>query len=119
MKKNKFNCVLIIIDCKRLLFLYFHSIQDYDYYDRYDDNRDLFDRRYSGMGNSGMRSSGRDFIPMGRRDPMPLPPSLGGGSMRGLSSSNSMRGSSGYDSMFSRRTPPRSSKIFHHFSNNL
>lgn len=55
-----------------------------------------------------MRSSGRDFIPMGRRDPMPLPPSLGGGSLRGLSS-NSMRGSSGYDSMFSRRTPPRSS----------
>lgn len=84
-------------------------MQDYDYYDRYDDNRDLFDRRYSGMGNSGMRSSGRDFIPVGRRDPMPLPPSLGGGSLRGLSSSNSMRGSSGYDSMFSRRTPPRSS----------
>lgn len=44
---------------------------------------------------------------MGRRDPMPMPPALGG--MRGLSGSNSMRGSSGYDSMFSRRTPPRSS----------
>lgn len=29
--------------------------------------------------------------------------------MRGLSGSNSIRGSSGYDSMFSRRTPPRSS----------
>lgn len=62
-------------------------------------------------GNSGgMRSSGRDFIPMGRRDPMPLPPSLGGGSLRGLGGSNSLRGSSGggYDSVFSRRTPPRS-----------
>lgn len=49
---------------------------------------------------------------MGRRDPMPIPPTLGGaggGGMRGLSGSNSMRGSSGYDSMFSRRTPPRSS----------
>lgn len=31
-------------------------VQDYDYYDRYDDSRELFDRRYSGMGgNSGMR----------------------------------------------------------------
>lgn len=39
---------------------------------------------------------------------MPMPPTLGGG-MRGLSGSNSIRGSSGYDSMFSRRTPPRSS----------
>lgn len=58
--------------------------------------------------NSGMRSGGRDFIPMGRRDPMPLPPSLGG-NMRGMGN-NSMRGGSsvGYDSMFSRRTPPRS-----------
>lgn len=45
---------------------------------------------------------------MGRRDPMPMPPTLGSG-LRSLSSSNSMRGSSGYDSMFSRRTPPRSS----------
>lgn len=33
----------------------FCLVQDYDYYDRYDDGRDLFDRRYSGMGNSGMR----------------------------------------------------------------
>lgn len=104
--------------------------QDYDYYDRYDDGRDLFDRRYSGMSNSGMRGnfcftfSINNFqyshhisfvncsiggIPMGRRDPMPMPPTLGGGGLRGLSGSNSMRGSSGYDSMFSRRTPPRSS----------
>lgn len=45
---------------------------------------------------------------MGRRDPMPMPPTLGGG-LRGMSGSSSMRGGSGYDSMFSRRTPPRSS----------
>lgn len=70
----------------------------YDYYDRYDDNRDLYERRYSGMG---MR--GRDFLPppppMGRRDPMPLPPPLGRSSSSGMSSR-------GYDSMFSRRSPP-------------
>lgn len=60
------------------------------------------------MGNSsGMRGGGRDFLPIGRRDPMPLPPSLGGGSLRGLGG-NSMRGGSAYDSVFSRRTPPRS-----------
>lgn len=90
----------------------------YDYYDRYDDNRDLFERRYSGMGNSnGMRgaggNSGRDFMPMGRREPMPLPPTLGAGSVRG-NPNNSMRGMSansgsggGYDTVFSRRSPPR------------
>lgn len=85
------------------MFDHFH-MQDYDYYDRYDESREMFDRRYSGMGNSSMRSSGRDFVPMGRRDPMPMPPPL-----RGMSSSNSMRSSGGYDTMFSRRTPPRSS----------
>lgn len=89
----------------QLTFIYFlpHTFKDYDYYDRYDESREMFDRRYSSMGNSGMRSSGRDFVPMGRRDPMPMPPPL-----RGMSGNNSMR-SSGYDSMFSRRTPPRSS----------
>lgn len=55
-------------------------------------------------------NSGRDFLPMGRRDPMPMPPALG--NMRGLNQ-NSMRGMSGnngggYDSVFSRRSPPRS-----------
>lgn len=103
------------------------AFQDYDYYerDRYDDNRDLFERRYSGMGSgnsSSMRGGGggggRDFIPM-RRDPMPLPPSLGsmrGMSSGGLSGNSSLRGvsggnggnSGGYDSVFSRRSPPRS-----------
>lgn len=79
----------------------------------------MFERRYSGMG---MR--GRDFLPpMGRRDPMPLPPPLGGSSMRSLGSGGgpsgggslggSMRGGvgsssvGGYDSVFSRRSPPR------------
>lgn len=38
----------------RTLFFYFVT-QDYDYYDRYEDSRDLFDRRYSGMSSSGMR----------------------------------------------------------------
>lgn len=66
----------------------------------------------------GMR--GRDFLPpMGRRDPMPLPPPLGGSSMRSLgggggssSMGSSMRsgsgggGGGGYDSVFSRRSPP-------------
>lgn len=105
----------------------FHKIylQDYDYYerDRYDDNRDLFERRYSGMGSGNSSSlrgaggnGGRDFVPM-RREPMPLPPSLG--SMRGMggfSGNSLMRGisgssggnSGGYDSVFSRRSPPRS-----------
>lgn len=65
------------------------------YYDRYDDARDLFERRYS----SGMR--GRDF-PM-RREPMPMPPMP----MRG--SSGSMRGDFPPMSreMFTRRSPPR------------
>lgn len=69
----------------------------------------------------GMRGS--DFLPpMGRRDPMPLPPPLGSGSMRGLSSSSgpSMRSaasvSSSYDAVFSRRTPPRSSNGMSRFA---
>lgn len=74
-----------------------------------------------------MRS--RDFLPpMGRRDPMPLPPPLGGGSMRGLGGSSvsggggpSMRSSvstkSSYDAVFSRRSPPpRSSNGMSRFS---
>lgn len=45
----------------------------------------------------------RDFPPppLSRRDPMPLPPPLSG-SLRGGSLSR------GYDSMFSRRSPPPS-----------
>lgn len=39
----------------QLIEIHLIYVQDYDYYDRYDDSRDLFDRRYSGMGNSGMR----------------------------------------------------------------
>lgn len=67
----------------------------------------MFERRYTGMP---MR--GRDFPPlMGRRDPMPLPPQLGG--MRGMGSNGTNGsmgrgggGGGGYDGMFSRRTPP-------------
>lgn len=72
----------------------------------------------SSMRGGGGGGGGRDFIPM-RRDPMPLPPSLGsmrGMSGGGLSGNNSLRGvsggnggnSGGYDSVFSRRSPPRS-----------
>lgn len=62
----------------------------------------------------GMRS--RDFLPpMGRRDPMPLPPPLGSSSMRSLGGGGSSRsmgsggGSAGgaYESVFSRRSPSR------------
>ncbi|XP_055371868.1 RNA-binding protein lark [Condylostylus longicornis] len=79
------------------------NYRDYDYYDRrFDDGRDLFERRFSS-------SRMRDFSPppMGRREPMPLPPSLGGGSLRG----GSGLGGRGFDSMFSRRTPPRSNGL--------
>uniref|UniRef100_A0A6B2EFP6 Putative rna-binding protein lark-like isoform x1 n=1 Tax=Phlebotomus kandelakii TaxID=1109342 RepID=A0A6B2EFP6_9DIPT len=96
------------------------------YYDRrYDDGRDLFERRYSGMGamrggggsGSGL-GGGREFGgmgSMGRREPLPPLPPLGrsGGSGGGGSGLGSMRGSlsggngAGYDSMFSRRSPPR------------
>lgn len=63
-----------------------------------------------GGGSSGPSRSSRDFMPIGRRDPMPLPPSLGGS--RGLGNS-SLRGSGGggvgaFESVFSRRSPPRS-----------
>ncbi|CAD7081151.1 unnamed protein product [Hermetia illucens] len=74
------------------------GFRDYDYYDRrYDDGRDLFERRYS---SSRMRDPFPP-PPMARREPMPLPPPLGGS---GLRSSSSL--SRGYDSMFSRRSPP-------------
>uniref|UniRef100_U5EZM9 Putative rna-binding protein lark n=1 Tax=Corethrella appendiculata TaxID=1370023 RepID=U5EZM9_9DIPT len=70
----------------------------FDYYDRYDDARDLFERRYGG----GMRG-GRDF-PIsslrGGRD-MPIPPPL----MRGRGSDNGRP--SPFDSIFSRRSPGR------------
>lgn len=90
--------------------LIFLSFQDYDYYDRYDDRSDLFERRYSSMGGS---SRSRDFMPLGRRDPMPLPPSLGGRSSGLGSSLRGSSNSSNFDreldrSVFSRRTPPRS-----------
>lgn len=57
----------------------------------------MFERRYSGMRGA------RDF-PMGRREPMPIPPLMrGGGGNNG--GPGSMRGN--YDPMFSRRSPPR------------
>nr|XP_029724534.1 uncharacterized protein LOC115264690 isoform X2 [Aedes albopictus] len=68
----------------------------FDYYDRYDDPRDLFERRY------GIR--GRDFPPLRSREPMPPIPPL----MR-RSAVESSR-SSQYDSIFSRRTPPPPSR---------
>jgi len=71
------------------------GFRDYDYYDRrFEDSRDLFERRYQS-------SRMRDFPPplISRREPMPLPPALTG-SMRSSSLSR------GYDTMFSRRSPP-------------
>ncbi|TGZ46051.1 Uncharacterized protein DBV15_12649, partial [Temnothorax longispinosus] len=88
---------------------------DYDsYYDRrgFEDTRDLYERRFTGMtGPSDMGSTmcGLDFPPMTmpplppRRDPMPPMPPLGMGSMRdtGFSRGNEY-------GMFSRRSPPPS-----------
>lgn len=59
------------------------------------------------MGGGGSRS-GRDFMPIGRRDPMPLPPSLGSRGLGGSSLRGSSSGVGGFESVFSRRTPPRS-----------
>ncbi|XP_011344484.1 RNA-binding protein lark isoform X2 [Ooceraea biroi] len=88
---------------------------DYDtYYERrgFEDSRDLYERRFTGMtGPCDMGSSmcGLDFPPMTmpplppRRDPMPPMPPLGMGSMRdtGFSRGNEY-------GMFSRRSPPPS-----------
>ncbi|XP_076381432.1 uncharacterized protein LOC117226012 isoform X3 [Megalopta genalis] len=88
---------------------------DYEsYYDRrgFEDTRDLYERRFTGMtGPCDMGSSmcGLDFPPMTmpplppRRDPMPPMPPLGMGSMRdtGFSRGNEY-------GMFSRRSPPPS-----------
>ncbi|KAL6443784.1 RNA-binding protein lark isoform X2 [Formica exsecta] len=85
---------------------------DYEsYYDRrgFEDTRDLYERRFTGMtGPCDMGSSmcGLDFPPMplpSRRDPMPPMPPLGMGSMRdtGFSRGNEY-------GMFSRRSPPPS-----------
>ncbi|XP_016955984.1 RNA-binding protein lark [Drosophila biarmipes] len=71
------------------------GFRDYDYYDRrFEDSRDLYERRYQ-------TSRMRDFPPppISRREPMPLPPPLSG-SLRSCSVSR------GYDTMFSRRSPP-------------
>ncbi|XP_077299304.1 RNA-binding protein lark isoform X2 [Arctopsyche grandis] len=77
-----------------------------NYYDRYDSSRDLFERRYPAMGGGrgsdrgAMGGRGEFMTPPMRRDqhsmpPMPpMPRSMG-----------AMRTS--YDSMFSRRSPPR------------
>lgn len=94
------------------------------YYDRrFEDSRDLYERRYSGMPPSrdvGMRGgSGRDFMPPPlppRREPLPPMPSIGlrGGPSSGLGSSlrdsGFSRSSSDYG-MFSRRSPPPSSSL--------
>uniref|UniRef100_A0A8W7P096 Uncharacterized protein n=1 Tax=Anopheles coluzzii TaxID=1518534 RepID=A0A8W7P096_ANOCL len=69
----------------------------FDYYDRYEDPRDLFERRY------GIR--GRDFPPM-RREPMPPIPPL----MRRSVTESSRASSSSYEAIFSRRTPPPASR---------
>jgi hypothetical protein len=106
--KNILFCILIS-DCN---FVY---PQDYEsYYDRrgFEDTRDLYERRFTGMtGPCDMGSSmyGLDFPPMSmpplppRRDPMPPMPPLGMGSMRdtGFSRGNEY-------GMFSRRSPPPS-----------
>lgn len=97
-------------------------LQDgYDgYYDRrYDDSRDLFERRYSGLpprGEMGMRGRG-DFLPPPmppRREPLPPMPSIGlrgppSGSMGGgMRDSGFGRGGGNDYGMFSRRSPPPS-----------
>ncbi|XP_045475885.1 RNA-binding protein lark [Harmonia axyridis] len=94
------------------------------YYERrFDDSRDMYERRYSGMPPRGSGSDLRgrgDFLPPPmppRREPLPPMPSIGlrggppsggiGGSMRepGFSS----RSSGGDYGIFSRRSPPVSS----------
>ncbi|XP_050513800.1 RNA-binding protein lark isoform X1 [Diabrotica virgifera virgifera] len=105
------------------------------YYDRrFEDSRDMYERRYSGMPSSrdvGMRgaASARDFMPPPlppRREPLPPMPSIGlrggpssgmGGSLR---DSGFSRSASDYG-MFSRRSPPpsgslRSSRMYEDFS---
>nr|CAI5858756.1 unnamed protein product [Callosobruchus analis] len=94
----------------------FDSHDTYDsYYDRrYDDSRDLYERRYSAMGRESARSaSGRDFMPPPpmppRREPLPPMPSIG---LRGASSGTSSMREATFSSrssdygMFSRRSPP-------------
>jgi len=81
------------------------------YYDRYDSSRDLFERRYSGLGRGlggggGERGGGRggEFMsPPLRREPLHLPPLPMSRSLGGMRSS--------YDGMFSRRSPPRGPQI--------
>ncbi|CAH1978007.1 unnamed protein product [Acanthoscelides obtectus] len=98
------------------------------YYDRrYDDSRDLYERRYSALGRDGgsRGGSGRDFMPPPpmppRREPLPPMPSIG---LRGASSlRDTALGSRSSDyGMFSRRSPPpppagiRSSRMYEDFS---
>ncbi|XP_022917072.1 RNA-binding protein lark [Onthophagus taurus] len=112
----------------------------YDYYERrFDESRDLYDRRYAGLGprggEIGLRGARGDFLPPPlppRREPLPPMPSIGlrggppgsGGSSIGASAAAAaaMRGESGYArgaaaaaasdyGMFSRRSPPPSGTI--------
>ncbi|CAG9863557.1 unnamed protein product [Phyllotreta striolata] len=112
------------------------------YYDRrFDDSRDLYERRYAGLPPSsrdvavrggGGGASSRDFMPPPlppRREPLPPMPSIGlrGGPSSGLSAgireSSFSRSGSDYG-MFSRRSPPpiagsmsvRSSRMYEDFS---
>lgn len=106
------------------------------YYDRrYEDSRDLYERRYSAppsRSEMGLRGS-RDFLPPlpPRREPLPPMPSIG---LRGPSSSlsgslrdSSFGRSSSEYSMFSRRSPPpsgsmtgsRAARMYEDFSRDL
>ncbi|XP_023015636.1 RNA-binding protein lark [Leptinotarsa decemlineata] len=94
------------------------------YYDRrFEDSRDVYERRYTGMPTSrdiGIRSSRADFMtpPLPpRREPLPPMPSIG---LRGTPSSSMSsslrdsgfsRSSSSDYGMFSRRSPPPSSSM--------
>ncbi|EFA08785.1 RNA-binding protein lark [Tribolium castaneum] len=87
------------------------------YYDRrFEESRDLYERRYSGLpprGDMGMRGGRGDFLPPPlppRREPLPPMPSIGlrgppSSSMSGgMRDSSFARGGSDYG-MFSRRSP--------------
>lgn len=87
------------------------------YYDRrYDESRDLFERRYPGMpprGDMGMRGARGDFLPpppLPRREPLPPMPSIGLRGPMTRDSSGFGRGTSDYG-MFSRRSPPTSTNM--------
>ncbi|XP_019865455.1 RNA-binding protein lark [Aethina tumida] len=96
------------------------------YYDRrFEESRDLYERRYSGIpprgGEIGMRGGRGDFLPPPlppRREPLPPMPSIGlrgppsGSLSSGMRDSTYSRTGGGSEyGMFSRRSPPSSSGI--------